>query len=107
MKRRFLVKLESAARNGGGFVPDSFQVVTDFHGHSDQAQFRGQRRLGQEIDRHLIDLLLKFVENRIVLLDPPGQIVVAIHHRFNAAGDGVFRVTGHDDQLLLQLVEFL
>ncbi len=50
-----------------GLVADAFEVLGNFHGHGDEPQIGGQRRLGEQLDGQLVNLHLELVNDVVVL----------------------------------------
>ena len=99
-------QVEGAARDGRGLVAHALEVMRDFHRDGDEAELGGERRLGEEVEGHVVDLDFELIEDVVILLDLAGEGVVALDERTDGAADRGLRVAGHREEALLQLGEF-
>ena len=102
---RFLREVAGAPGNLGGLVADAFQVLRHFHAHGHQAQVGGQRRLGQQLDGHLVDFNFELVNDVVVLAHLQGEVVVALHERLHGIVHGGLGMAGHEQKFFPQFLQ--
>ncbi len=64
--RRLLRQVAGALGDFRGLVADALEVLGNLHGHGDEAQVGGQRRLGQQLDGQVVNLHLELVNDPVV-----------------------------------------
>src|SRR5438552_17430741 len=93
--------LPISAGDLGGLVAHTFKVMRDFHRSRDEPEIAGQRRFGEEPDRDFVDFDFELVEFVILVLDRPGEVIVAGYERFDGLVDRVRGLAGHGEKLFL------
>ena len=103
---RFPAQIARALGNLRSLIADAFKVLGNFHRHGDEAQVGGQRRLGEELNDQFVNLHFELVNDAVVFLHPHREIGIALDERLHGLVHGGLGVAGHQQQLLLQTVQF-